>query len=363
MVGNSLLTKWRSDVMSAGERETAFACERVEQFSAVSELSDLGGGDLSLLQCSVAAESEQVRQCCASALAKHGDVAKLFGFAEDLTTQEAVELFPSLVLQAFRPLSLSAADQTVASSLKMDSEEKRRWVLSLGCSLMARGQQRDVLRGFVPIIEGTTCNLSTQSRVAFSKTEAWVQLCPEVDGLPVDQPVEQQLCQLFTSSTVATAVQKAHNLVMAATRAMALEASANTIDDGGKASAAAAKSKNPFAAENVRIIDFEPARTQVNPYSADGRCFKVEMDANSRLDRLRAGDNVFRVVPSYDCDSKWGPNYTAADAWRDRRETLRSAVKDGGVGAGDASKVERKSGANAVRAAREIMAKKRNESR
>lgn len=357
MIGNSLILKWQHDVMTAGPREVPFACERAEQFSAVSALSELGGGDPALMECAVAAQDATVRQCCATELAKRGDIAKLLGLAEGMTAEDARRLFPTFVMQAFRPLSLPPGDQAVGRALQMDSDVKRRWVLELGCSLMARGEQREVLRGFVPIIEGGTCNLSTQARIAFAKTEAWSQLCPEIPSLSTDQPVEKSLCTLFSKGMIATAAQRAHNIVMAATRAMALEASANILDDGGRASASAARARNPFDLDNMRIIDFDPPKIPVNPYSSDPRCLKRQMAPVGRIERILAGDpTLYSTVSTYDCDSKWDADYTVSDLRRDRNKALTSAARNGGSDAGDTSKIESEHGARAVRAARERIA-------
>lgn len=359
MIGNSLMTKWRKDVMNAGTTEAAFACERAAQFSVVSEVSQLGSGDSALLECSLSAGAGVVRQCCAEQLSARGDLAKILGADYSMSSEEAVSLFPMLVLQAFRPLSVSAVDQTVGKSLKMDSEEKRRWVLGLACTLMAQGNQRDVLRGLVPVLEGGTCNLPHEGRLVFSKTEPWAEICPEVPNIPADQAIEPALCGLFTRSMVISAVTTAKSLVKAATRAKFLQDSAEQMDDGGRGKASSLKARNAFDPSNIKILDF------VSPNSkngmAGGPCQRRTLDTRNRLERLKNGEDLFKMETTYDCDSKWAAGYTVADLRRDRFKSFKSALREKGVDAGDTSKLEKSKGASAIKAARAKMKALRDE--
>jgi len=352
MIGNSLMTKWRKDVMNAGTSEAAFACERAAQFSVVSEVSQLGSGDSALLECSLAAGAGLVRQCCAEQLSARGDLAKILGADYSMTSEDAVSLFPMLVLQAFRPLSVSAVDQTVGKSLKMDTEDKRRWVLGLACTLMAQGHQRDVLRGLVPVLEGGTCNLPHEGRLVFSKTEPWAEICPEVPNIPADQAIEPALCGLFTRSMVISAVTTAKSLVKAATRAKFLQDSAAQMDDGGRGMAGASRASNPFNPANITVIDFARAG---NEQSKGGPCKRSRMVYENRLEHMKSGKDLFKVETTFDCDSKWEEGYTVADLRRDRFKAIKSALRDKGMEAGDTSRLEKKYGAGAVKAARAKM--------
>ncbi len=349
MIGNSLMTRWRKSVLDAGPRESAFACERAAQFAIVSEVSQLGSGDGALLECSLSAREDVVRQCCAQQLSTRGDLAKLLGVDQALSVEEAVSLFPMLVLQAFRPLAISATDQAVGKALKMDTEEKRRWVLGLGCELMAQGHQRDVLRGFVPVLEGSTCNLPNEGRLVFSKTEPWAEICPEVPGIPADKPIEAALCGLFTRSMVISSVQAAKSFVKAASRAQYLHESAAEMDDGGKGRLASLKSRNAFDPSNIKIIDF------VRKENHSGPCRRRTMDTRNRLERLKNGEDLFRMEMTFDCESKWDDDYTVADLRRDRFKSLKSALREKGINAGDTGKLEKTEGASAVKAARAKM--------
>lgn len=355
-VANGLMAQWRNEVLRADVREKAFACERAAQFTVVAELSQPGAADPALLECSLTALDGGVRQCCAQQLGARGDLATHIGLNENLTPTEAAELYPAIVEQAFRAKNLNPDDQAVAASLSFDTEARRLWALQFGCALFGAGQQREAIRGWLPIIEGSTCNLSEQGRIEFTRVEPWVFMCPYVEEMTTDKPVEAALCTLMEDSMVDNAIRKAEGLVMAAVSAMFLEASADTLDDGGRAMASAARSSNPFAAENIRISSFERPPRPVNPYSADKRCYRMTLDSTARLDRLRRGDpEVFKVESTYDCDGKWADDYTVADLQRDRKSMLKSAVRDGGVKAGDTSKIEKERGANSVKTAREKM--------
>ncbi len=355
--GHELLAKrlvdgWESQLMGATERTAADSCQVVPHLPIVASLTDTGGGELLLLQCAMASGSSIVRTCCANQLKSQGDVLEKFGLAEDVPPDVAIRMLPALVNQTFRPLTLEAEEQTLGQSLSMDAEASRRWVFELSCNSFGRGEDRDVVRALVPLMESQSCNIGNRGRLIYADPEAWEPVCERVMSVRSND-VEADVCDAITDGLVGIAVANARAAMRVSVGAMVLNENSFEIERGTAGANAAKRRDDRWNPENIDLSWFEAKPKRIaGPASL---CVKQEVRNFGHNTWSRTQGPNIQQVATTECEPRF-ENESLAEWRRQMDKDLKNLFQKGPIeGAGRDDELNDKFGRSRVGTGRRKM--------
>lgn len=259
LIATRLVYGWKTAMLHADTLSTSKACEVAQYMPEMASLGETKPGESALLRCALGANREEVRACCGQTLAKRGKLLDHFENPEDLPAEDASEIFTQMVLLAFEPTASDDSAQETAQALEMGREDARKFVVRVGCELFEAGHKREVIRGFVPLLESESCNVSEDAQLFFSAIEPWPLFCDEFiadleNEATID--VEQDICNRIRNTVQDVAIRRASNIISAATRAMYLEGVARTLNTNLGFVASAKRREDPDHFSNIEIIRF-----------------------------------------------------------------------------------------------------------
>lgn len=252
IVASRLLGGWGHLLMNADEQSVDQACRVAAQVSPVSKTTDATAGPSILLQCSMKAANASVRTCCADELAeeKFDRLDQI-----EIDSGDLAALFSQLVIHGFEA-SDDVATVSNARRLELQTRDRRREIVELGCDLFESGYERQVIRGFVPLLESDACGLNEETQLFFTAVEPWPVLCDGIRMTETTVDVGEQMCELLKNTVKDAAIARASDLLRAATRSMMLEAMATTLESNQGVVAAGMRRQDPMDFSNIEIIRF-----------------------------------------------------------------------------------------------------------
>ncbi len=256
VIATRLVYGWQTAMMRADSLSSSKACEVAQYMPEMAAIAETKPGESALLQCALSADREEVRACCGETLATRGKLLDHFDNPEALPAEDAARIFTEMVLLAFEPDVGDETAQKTASELEMSTEDGKEFVVRVGCELFEAGFKREVVRGFVPVLESDACNLNEETQLFFSAVEPWPVLCDEMARKPATGDVEGEMCERIQRTVQDAAIKRASNILSAATRAMYLEAVANTLETNLGFVASSKRREDPNHFSNIEIIRF-----------------------------------------------------------------------------------------------------------
>jgi hypothetical protein len=347
-----LARQWESRILTAAHGEAPRVCPLITAHQQVSTISNLDDPIPFALQCAVTATSSSIRSCCSESLASVDYRKPPASYPE-----ETLSYYPELVSLSFRPTTVSPEDQAVAARLSLTSNASRQWVLELGCELMGSANPRQVIRGLMPLVESSSCNLSEAGRLMFTQTAPWMRLCGEVANFSPQADVESSLCHGFQEALAATSVAAASEQVHLAIVARATNATAQTLDDGGLGARLERKQEFYEERSTREIASYIHKGGKANPHS--NRCQRSRLNITSP-----GGPVIMDIFETTDCEQSWKEGKTIGEVHRNMLRIAGASKKVKETGGGHLAGTSNvRATAEQFKRARENMKRKAQESK
>lgn len=326
-IATQLLRQWEEEAYVSAD--SSKVCPLVDAYAEVASGTEINDPRSFLLECSLSSREDKVRECCASNLESRdiklaaADVSPSFPLA-----------YSELVTASFREGEADETMKSISSTLSLTSNENRKWVLELGCDLMAMDSQRDVIRGLSPLVSGKTCGLPEDARVLLVQEAAWPQICDEIQEFSAKADVEESLCKSFNRVLKVAAIKNARSEVENALSKYRSLQRAREVDDGGRG---VAMSRRASAMANRK-------RHEINAYIPAGanqdktHCTRSRLKAHSITGPIQ--------IETYEttlCDLGWEEGLTAEDI---KFRALSAALKS--------VDVQKTGGGNMIRKAKDV---------
>lgn len=231
VVASTLGQRWMTDLFEG----TSNACETAHNARRALEYAKLDT-DYRLLTCAVAADSEEVRQCCVDQLGGQNAFVELLDQPGQVPLRESSDDYRALVGASFPsvPTAAVALDRRRGSQdagvleTPVENGEKRfgnlqfdvqDWVLDVGCRLhFFETSRQKVPASFIPLIESDGCAPTDPPWAGMYAAPSWTQTCLELYDYRRSQAYtpRESLCKSLGDATVDSTVTGASMVVSAA---------------------------------------------------------------------------------------------------------------------------------------------------
>ena len=215
---------WAAELMHRGEGGEQVDCQMTENIRQALIYSR-DEPEHTLLQCAVAADSAQARQCCAQQLGEDEGMAEVLGRPEDFPMTSAGPNFSRFVQAAFFEATTDPAVDAAIDAEKTTTPIEttfgetpdlvQDWVVQIGCRLQQnRSTELSVIEAFVPLIEAKSCapeHVDAQ-KAAFYEVGTWRAACQEVYPArrAAREPASQALCRSLDRASRGQVARHAH---------------------------------------------------------------------------------------------------------------------------------------------------------
>jgi hypothetical protein len=235
LIASTLGQRWMTDLIEG----TSNACETAHHARKALELADLDPS-YRLMSCAVAADAEEVRQCCVDHLGGSEVFVRLLERPEEAPLREASFDFPALAGASFpsvpvAKMALGRQSGFLRSQLSDSPEEGpdpdaerfsdlqpdvQDWVVEVGCRIHLDSPARHIAaRAFVPLVESPGCAPTDVPWSGMYSANSWSRLCQGMYHYRrqalADAPREA-ICGSLATATVDRAIAVAELTMLAA---------------------------------------------------------------------------------------------------------------------------------------------------